>query len=190
LSSIEQLIPLTSNSDKWVSGAAHYALWSISPKTGQATGWEQIRSTEWELSAVLPTPIERKELNVPTPYGEAILATFASSLGPIRFTVAVAQYDPQIAINFSEEDRYNSSAEETPKHLGGKLVEFAEIEQNGIEGRKQVIDIPNEATLVTHAFIVGDRSYQIQIAYPQNCKPHPEMERYFLDSLVIARQKK
>jgi hypothetical protein len=147
--------------------------------------WEETASSEWGFSALLPRPVEHKKTSVETPFGDAPLESFAGSVGAARFTVAVSEYDPQVTIEFTEDQRYESSDPATPKLLGGNLVHSAPIRQHGIEGREQIIEVPGEAILHTRMFLIGNRSYQIQVAYPSDSPLDSTVKNNFFDSLSI-----
>ena len=98
--------------------------------------------------------------------------------------MAVAKYDSQVAANFTEEQRYES-AQETAKSLGGTLIRNTPIQKGLLVGRNQVIEVTGIATIHTHAFLVGNRSYQIQVTYPSGTMLDPDLERVFLESQII-----
>jgi hypothetical protein len=155
------------------------------PTVDHSADWEEIVSTEWEFSAQLPIPIEHKKASVQTPFGNAPLDSYTASVGPTRFTVAVSEYNRQVALEFTEDQRYKSSDQETPKLLGGKLAYSAPIRQHGVTGREQIIEVPSKGTIHTRMFLIGNRSYQIQVAYPPHRPLDATTKKRFLDSLVI-----
>ncbi len=152
--------------------------------------WEEVISTEWDFSARLPKPLERKTTSVETAFGDAPLHSFAGSIGPARFTVAVSEYDPRLASEFTEQERYESSDQETPNLLGGTLVHSAPIRQQGVNGREQIIEVPGKAKIHTRMFLIGNRSYQIQVAHPLDSSLDPATTKLFLDSLIIKYRAK
>ncbi len=147
--------------------------------------WEKLSSGRLGFSVQLPRPIEHTQKTVSTPYGDAPLEMFAGSIGNVRFTIAVTDYIPLVAIEFSEFDRFESSAAETPRLLGGNLIRDEPITRNGITGRDQVIEVPGKAIMHSHLFLLGNRSYQAQVVALNRKDMHPAIEEFFLNSFVI-----
>lgn len=182
---IAQLSKLTQRVEPAVQSTAHYALWQINPNMAKTIGWEEVHSENWSFTARLPTNFDQQEKTVPTPYGDAPLEAYAGSIGPIQFTIAVAEYHPNVAIEFSEEERYESTVLELAKVLGAQLTRDEPIKHGEINGRDRLIDVPGKAIMRSRVFIVADRSYQAQVVFPARHWLHPSMEEFFLDSLVI-----
>jgi hypothetical protein len=148
-------------------------------------GWKEIESAQWGFRAYLPPPIESNRSAVDTPYGRAPLESFIGRIGLIRFTIAVAEYDPNVTVDFTEKERYESAAEATARMLQGKLTRHMVIDQGGLTGREQIIDVPEKCVLKTRAFLVRNRSYQAQVAIPSGASLDPALEKLFFDSHII-----
>jgi hypothetical protein len=184
-SAIPELTRLVIHDNEYVRGAAQIALWNIDRDAAVSNGWKPVSSAKWNLEALLPPPIERSKATIQTPYGDAPLETFAGTLGAIRFTIAIAEYDARVTREFSEEDRYDSAAQETAVRLGGKLLKHAVVVNNGLEGREQQIEVPGRVEIITRAFLIKNRSYQAQVAIPAGFSIAPEMVKVFFDSIEI-----
>jgi hypothetical protein len=157
-----------------------------SPSAYHRPALRKISSDRWNFSALLPEPVEQKRSSINTSFGIAPLEIWEGDIGPVRYTIAVAEYSPRVAAEFSEQARYDSAAKETPKFLGGKLVRNDRINSGDIEGREKVIVVEGKATLHSREFLVGNRSYQIQIASVPGCGPNAADEARFLNSLSIT----
>ena len=120
-----------------------------------------------------------------TPFGDAPLETWEGDIGSVRYTVAVAEYDAKVSKSFSEEERYDSAAKEPPRLLGGRLVRNDRVWLGELEGREKVIVVPSKVNLHSREFLVGNRSYQIQIACVPGSEPDAVGQDRFLDSLTI-----
>lgn len=184
-SAIPELTRLVIHDDEYVRGAAQFALWNIDRDAAIGNGWKPVSSAKWNLEALMPTPIERGKAIIQTPYGDAPLETFAGTIGAIRFTIAIAEYDARVTREFTEDDRYESAAQETAVRLGGKLLKHAVVVHHGLEGREQQIEVPGKVEIITRAFLVKNRSYQAQVAIPAGFSIDPEMVEVFFDSIEI-----
>lgn len=155
--------------------------------TSQLDGWEKIESRELGFSAQMPTPVTHERGAIPTPFGEAPLDTYSSSPAALVYTIAVSQYDPRVAKEFSREQRLDSTAEEMPKALGGKLVRREKVERGGFEGQEIIVDVPDKGLIRSRSFLVGDRAYQLQIVYLLGVTRDSTAEQFFFDSFAITQ---
>jgi hypothetical protein len=117
---------------------------------------------------------------------EVPVHTFTGMINPAHFVIAVTEYDPQVAADFTEEERYDSAANETPKALGGKLLRNEPIKQGDFTGRDRVIEVPGRATLHFRVFLVKNRLYQVQVTNPSEAFIDPSAEQLSFDSFVIT----
>ena len=184
-STIPKLVDLTSDDDLNIVAAAHYALWEIDTEEALKAGrWQELQSTKYQFSVVMPGTPEKDEASVQTPYGEAPLHRFSVSFGFARCIVGVSEYSEQVLSDFSVEDRYDSAAEVTADALGGTLARHEPIEQHGQIGRDQLIEVEGKANMHTRVFLIGTRSYQANITYPPGTVS-PKAVAHYLDSLRI-----
>jgi hypothetical protein len=156
------------------------------PKAAQSVVWKQIKPDKLAFTARLPQPIEHATKSIQTPYGEVPVHTFTGMINPAHFVIAVTEYDPQVAADFTEEERYDSAANETPKALGGKLLRNEPIKQGDFTGRDRVIEVPGRATLHFRVFLVKNRLYQVQVTNPSEAFIDPSAEQLSFDSFVIT----
>jgi hypothetical protein len=121
---------------------------------------------------------------VDTPYGDALTKSFSVSFGLAHFVVAVTNNSPQVLEDSSIEERYDLAAKATAHALGGRLVQYGPIQQHGHGGREQVIEVEGEVMLHFRVFLVGNRSYQVNITYPPGTVS-PNVVTFFLDSFHL-----
>jgi hypothetical protein len=60
----------------------------------------------------------------------------------------------------------------------GRLIRQARIEQDGIDGREVVTELPDRAVMRQRLFQVGNRLYQAVYAGPSGTEAQPEVETF------------
>jgi hypothetical protein len=185
LAAIPRLQELAHAADVSVRSNAHYALWEIDQNAALTAGaWATFASDEWQFSVELPGKPEVESTSLETMYGSAPMHEFSIPFGAAYCIVAVTEYDPQVTRDFSVDERYGMAAEGLAENLGGALAQDESIQQSGLIGREHVVEVKGKATLHTRIFLVGDRSYQINITYPPGFVS-PNAVSHYLDSLRI-----
>jgi hypothetical protein len=179
-------VPLTLK--KWLfetNGSTAIELSRLPRASATVPQWLDFSRPEFGFSVQFPAPVKHSRKSVPTPYGDAPLEVFASTMGAAQFTIAVTEYDPRLATEFSDAERFESQARETPKRLGGTLIENEPIVHNGVTGRDQIVEVQDKAILHSRVFLIGNRSYQAQVVYPHRGLLDKSTEDFFLNSFEI-----
>jgi HEAT repeats len=181
-----KLVKLLQNPDASLVACADHSLWAISPEVAAKEGpWRVFDSDKLQFSVLMPgSPHEERKI-IQTPFGEANMSQFTLTFGHTHFAVAVVEYPQRTIEEFTEAQRYDSTAEMTAKLLDGQLQQYNVIEHKGRSGRETAIEVADKAYMRTRSFLIGCRAYLIQVTYVPQEPTNVNEQDYFFDSLNI-----
>ncbi|HET9348253.1 MAG TPA: hypothetical protein VFO13_03850 [Arthrobacter sp.] len=115
-----------------------------------------------------------------------------SATGPhVHYTWEVDVDDRHFSVTYTEYvtppvKNYDKNVMGLLAATKGKLIRQARIEQDGIDGREVVTQLPDSAVIRQRLFQVGNRLYQAVYAGPPGTETHAEVET-FMQSFKILK---